>query len=354
MGIEIVQAIARIAYGKTERVTITTLENFYAAYKDRKSEAFIGQLDSADRRIAELLQRTQSKVVVFGSDFAQTVGLVMLRQNVSFSLGVRVATSKFSNVALLSDITSTLQYPWPEPSERLLVASFIRSLASFYGIDPDEDLVDQVMGAIGLERGDRHSTVVEAMYRGLPETERLKQLLAELTDHEAETLVTVAMGYSAAAATAGDIQLSWPGTTIEAMDKSTGPIQLLGRARKVAEGPFYSLPSGRWIAGLIVKLEGNISGNQLLLKARVGNVAQAEINTGQVADGLFGFTLEFYVENTSSPVVLSLHTTEGAIEGQMTIEPIHLHRLESIFSDALAKDGNGEPANSRSHVRQAR
>ncbi|MCE7029368.1 hypothetical protein [Jiella avicenniae] len=334
VGIEVLKSIARSHYGSADAVVIQTLEGFYKAYKERKTDNFVGILRAHDVRVATLLQRTHAKVVIFGGGYEQAVGLALARQDADLHQAIRFVAQHFAGLVFVGEITSAVRYPWP--SEGALLAPFIRSLALFYGIEPTEILIGEVGRDLGLSSLDDRTTIHEAMNFAVPELQKAYAKLSEHSNDEQAMLRSLSEAYERMLEDPTEIEINWPSCCMTATDKSTdAAISLVGRARSIASGPTYSLPPGDWIVGVVVRLQNNLSGNKLALKVLVGGKLQAETKTDVEKDGRLVFTLRFTVASIRHLVNLVIASLEGAIEGQLQVEAIQLRRLSSMLLEPV-------------------
>ena len=327
-GFAIVQSIARTVYGDVQAGNFAQLEKFYEAYKQRKSDVFVAFIHAGDNRVPTLLQRTQYKVVLFSDGLAQAVGMVMARQGISFRASSRRATLAFSTMHFLSETTSSVLYPPPDATSLFL--PLVRSLAWHYGIEPDGAFIANVVASLGLEGVTASTTVLEAMTKHSADYDDVNAVLQSLTDDDLAMLEVLQQSYGSRAPLDDGTTLLWP---VEALldpikrdEAFRSPVDMTGRARRLAGGPGYHLPPGDWLVEVVVSVAENGSGNKLLVSVTDGRHTSSKIEMALAADGRYATTLSFTVEDPSRPTGIAFDMREGAIEGKFSVQSIRLRR----------------------------
>jgi len=332
LGLDIIHAIARHHFGRVETVQAGSLDAFYQAYKLLGGAPAVVSLSGSDPRMIELFRRTQSKILMFGGGFAETVALSILRRKVDAEAAVRAATGTFAEMAGLCDAASVVVYAWPDDDALLL--PLIQSVALFYGLEPDGGLVEAVAAGLGLDRITQHTPVAATMRSRFPGYGQMARTLEEISDRDLRILVTAAEAYEPMAGGKMPKAMRWPAeaTIDRSASADDGNVQMLGRAKRLAGGPAYSLPPGRWLMEVVFRLTANLSGNEIGVKTLVGRRHGEEVRTGIVRDGQFSATMAFEVERPNQPVSVIVKSLEGAIEGEIRIETIRLARTSASHS----------------------
>jgi hypothetical protein len=316
---DLVRSIASYGGSPVEAVSVHDLESFYAAYKKKAGQPFVASLSANDERILHLLERTQTKIAIFEGDFAETVGVMMVRRKVALDQATKTTTALFSGSATLATATGAVSYPWPH--EGALMRPFVQSLALFYGIEPTEDLIAHVAADLKMERIGPRTTILSIMRPHFPDHEQTLEALAGLSSSQIDMLRELSEGYQAVSRGQADA-MTWPAAALGISD----PVELLGKARRIVAGPAYCLPPGTWLIDFTVTLSGNLSRNNIAAKLIVGANHFPDTQTGIVEDGKFGFTLRCTVERPNQPVTLVIKTLEGAIEGYLSMSDVLVRR----------------------------
>jgi len=133
----------------------------------------------------------------------------------------------------------------------------------------------------------------------------------------------------AAAGRHGPLLLAWPreafldgdapGETLPAT------VEVAGRARILAYGPYLPLPAGSWHATAFLGFSPDIGKMPFILEADIGGaVARGffEVERG----GIFTLALDFQVADPLHPVELRLISQDSALEGQLALIEVRLEQ----------------------------
>ena len=110
-----------------------------------------------------------------------------------------------------------------------------------------------------------------------------------------------------------------PGETLPAT------VEVAGRARILAYGPYLPLPAGRWHATAFLGFSPDIGKLPFILEADTGGaVARGffEVERG----GIFTLALDFQVADALHPVELRLISQDLALEGQLALIEVKLEQ----------------------------
>jgi hypothetical protein len=113
-----------------------------------------------------------------------------------------------------------------------------------------------------------------------------------------------------------------PGSCLPAM------VEVAGRARIVAYGPYLPLPAGRWHATAFLGFSPDIGNLPFILEADTGGtVARGffEVERG----GIFTLKLDFQVADALHPVELRLISQDSALEGQLALIEVKLEQFSA-------------------------
>ncbi|MBO0905781.1 hypothetical protein [Jiella sonneratiae] len=328
-GFAAVQAIARAAYGTIQPAQFSKLEQFYSAYRDRKSETLVAFIQAGDERIARLLQRTQSKIVLFEDDLTNTVGRLMIDPRHTFRKAVCSATMASASLTHLAETTNAVVYPCPMPQSLML--PFIQSLAWFFGIEPDQALVDKVAVSMKLGSVDPRTSMIEAMDAFASDYADTQAVLKSFAPQHMAIMEALRRSYGTRASEDARKTLSWP---IQALfdprnreDFLPDEIEMQGKARTLISGPEYRLVPGSWLTEVVLGINDNRSGNKMVWTIVEGKAVRARLNFELPSEGRLKLTQAFDVEDPCSPVSFIFDIKEGAIEGRLSIQSIRLRRL---------------------------
>jgi hypothetical protein len=111
-----------------------------------------------------------------------------------------------------------------------------------------------------------------------------------------------------------------PGETLPAT------VEVAGRARILAYGPYLPLPAGAWQATAFLGFSPDIGRLPFILEADTGgSVARGffEVERG----GIFTLELDFQVTDALHPVELRLISQDSALEGQLALIEVELKQL---------------------------
>ncbi|NDW02919.1 hypothetical protein [Jiella pacifica] len=328
-GFATVQAIARAAYGAIQPAQFSKLEQFYSAYKDRKSDALVAFIQAGDERIAKLLQRTQSKIVLFEDDLANIVGRMMTDPRHTFRKSVSAATMASASLAHLAETTNAVVYPCPTPQSLML--PFVQSLAWFFGIEPDQALVDKVAASMKLGSITPRMTIIEAMNAFASDFSEAQAVLEDLDAKQIAVLEALQKFYVVRVGEDAGETVSWP---VHALfdprnrdDFLPDEIEMQGKARSLISGPEYRLAPGSWLTEVVIGVSENLSGNKIVWTIMEGKTVRTRLDVELPPEGRLALTQAFTVADPCSPISFVFDMKEGAIEGRFSIQSIRLRRL---------------------------
>jgi hypothetical protein len=131
----------------------------------------------------------------------------------------------------------------------------------------------------------------------------------------------------AAAGGTAPLRLAWPRESFLDGDAPGKPlpatVEVAGRARILAYGPYLPLPAGHWHATAFLGFSPDIGRLPFILEADTGGaVARGffEVERG----GIFTLELDFQVTDALHPVELRLISQESALEGQLALIEVEL------------------------------
>jgi hypothetical protein len=113
-----------------------------------------------------------------------------------------------------------------------------------------------------------------------------------------------------------------PGETLPAV------VEVAGRARILAYGPYLPLPSGSWRAVAFLGFSPDIGKMPFILEAEVGGAVSRgffEADRG----GFFELELDFQVEDAMNPIEFRLISQDSALEGQLSLLEVQLEQKQS-------------------------
>ncbi len=103
-------------------------------------------------------------------------------------------------------------------------------------------------------------------------------------------------------------------------------IELAGRARILAYGPYLPLPEGRWLARAWLGFSPDVGKMPFILEADCGGlVSRGFFETAR--GGIFTLELEFQVADPMHPVELRLISQESTLEGQVALIEVALEEV---------------------------
>ncbi|MBP0615609.1 hypothetical protein [Jiella mangrovi] len=330
-GFSMVQAIGRAAHGDVQPAQFSRLEQFYDAYKDRKTDAFVAFIHAGDNRVAKLLQRTQSKVVLFDDDLSQTVGRMLTDPNKEFRKVLCSATMASATLSYLAETTNAMVYPRPDTNSLLL--PFIQSLAWFFGIEPDQALVDTVVARLKLGAITPRTTIIEGMNAFASDYKDAQAAIDALNDDEIALLGAVREAYGVGRGQIEGGTISWPIQSLfdprNRQEPAPEYIELLGKARRLLNGPEYRLVPGNWLCEVVIRVSDNPSKNRLIWLISELDKRRGMLSCDLPTEGRLALTQEFTVESAANPITFAFDMKEGAIEGVFSVETIRLRRVKA-------------------------
>ena len=132
-----------------------------------------------------------------------------------------------------------------------------------------------------------------------------------------------------AAPAAARLVLSWPREAFLDGDTPGAPlpaaIEVAGRARILAYGPYLPLPGGQWRATAYLGFSVDIEKIPFILEADTGSGITRgffEVENG----GIFTLTLHFQITDPLHPVELRLISQDSALEGQAVLIEVQLEQ----------------------------
>ncbi len=136
----------------------------------------------------------------------------------------------------------------------------------------------------------------------------------------------------AAAARSAPLAFTWPreafwdgdapGETLPAT------VEVAGRARILAYGPYLPLPSGNWRAVAYLGFSPDIGKMPFILEAEAGGAVSRGFFEADCG-GFFKLELDFQVEDAMHPIELRLISQDSALEGQLSLLEVRLEQKRS-------------------------
>ena len=127
-----------------------------------------------------------------------------------------------------------------------------------------------------------------------------------------------------------DLRIVWPREVFYNGDipgEALPPIvEVAGRARIIAYGPYQPLPTGRWRAKACVGFGDDVGKLPFIIEADTGDAVSRgyfEVTRG----GIFSVEFDFQVSDWTLPVEFRLISQDSALEGRMALIEIELRRL---------------------------
>ena len=114
-----------------------------------------------------------------------------------------------------------------------------------------------------------------------------------------------------------------PGTTLPAT------VEVAGRARILAYGPYLPLPSGGWRARACLGFSPDIGKMPFILEVDAGGAVSRgffEVDRG----GIFTLDLDFHVADSFHPVEMRLISQDSALEGLVSLIEVALEPTEAL------------------------
>jgi hypothetical protein len=136
----------------------------------------------------------------------------------------------------------------------------------------------------------------------------------------------------AAAPTPSRLALTWPREAFLDGDAPGSPlravIEVAGRARILAYGPYLPLPSGPWRARAYLGFSVDIEKMPFILEANTGSGTTRGFFAVENG-GIFTVALDFQVMDPLHPVELRLISQDSALEGQAALIEVELEQIPS-------------------------
>jgi hypothetical protein len=99
---------------------------------------------------------------------------------------------------------------------------------------------------------------------------------------------------------------------------------MTGPARVLAYGPYYTVPSGRWIVRVTLAFSPSSRGMPLALELHGATTRLGRFEFVAEQPGLFAASFPVVVPSSRDPVELRLCTERGAIEGTIGLDRVEL------------------------------
>ena len=128
--------------------------------------------------------------------------------------------------------------------------------------------------------------------------------------------------------------LTWPRESFIDGDAPGGPlpatIEVAGRGRILAYGPYLPLPAGEWRATAFLGFSPDIDKLPFIFEAVTGTTSRGyfEVDRG----GIFTIDLDFQVSDFLCPVELRLISQDSALEGQAALIEVRLKQISQRCS----------------------
>ena len=118
---------------------------------------------------------------------------------------------------------------------------------------------------------------------------------------------------------------------------ASGPIEITGRVRFLAYGPFISLPAGPWVADVVLGFSAEAAGMSFLIEIFAGaQLAHTRVTaTGEdVIEARLAFTIGSDVDQ---PVQVRICNERAAFDGRMALAYVTMTPQEAISDETRAR-----------------
>ncbi|ADP71682.1 hypothetical protein Rvan_2466 [Rhodomicrobium vannielii ATCC 17100] len=205
------------------------------------------------------------------------------------------------------------------------LADFIWNIARIYRLTLTEKDLAFIVEKLASELEPRSELTLGAL------REWRSQPLQPLNDIEAY-LVEASLGPYEAVTDKPVDRLVWPGALFFPegnIDGYSNKFDLTGRSRILIYGPSHRLPVGHWKAVPVFSVDGNESGNTLVVDVYNGEI-QGCANWPLPSRGKFTCEIGFHNLDPGKEVEVRFAIGQGAIEGELEIEHVIIERVAGI------------------------
>ncbi len=326
-GVFVVHSLLRATVKEFDHTAASEIQYLRAAWSTRRHENFLLFADCPERAIVDTYLRTKAPVIIFYED-PKDVALDLVRErSLQATWAVRVAEQTLTT---FSDLISCDQALVVQRERQLSLSDFLVSTSGHFGLPLADAHLDSVAkevapglnGALGMSMDDlyhlhwtsgepnaKFDPALHDMSLFEPVFERLRRLAQGQTIKEIDWPIFMMIAGGA------------PNSIFN------GSVDLVGPARCVIYGPYMCLPTGLWRLNAAITVADNHSGNELEI-----DIYQSDIlvrnRFALPAEGDLEVRAQFKTNEPRDAVQLRLITTEGAIEGRLSIRSISLVKLD--------------------------
>ena len=324
----ILRAMVQVVRGEHHVIGVNTVADLREAWpnKEGRMPAVVLASDMPDPELIAFL--TQAKTPLFFS-------IEPLEIIANFMIGSRSLdpiSALRVGARALSGLEGLSVHPPPSAiafrASSLPLQRMIGNILRLCGDDGDPETVARVVAYLGYEdRADLAfgEFLAENRTNMFPTANAPPTYDQQMLD----AIAVVARGYAPVAAGRALEELIWPGSCFLKADAPgvtvEEELELEGRARFLAHGPYFYLPPGLWEAEIAIEVSGSLSDNRVGFDVYSGGVIAACTVT-LPDEGAFACDMVFRVSDLTTPVEIRIQLLSGAIEGRLKLNGVRLVR----------------------------
>jgi hypothetical protein len=294
-------------------------------------------LDCPEAALVDRFVRSSAPTTLFADSPARVAAyLAISRKNPPIE-AIRGASKAFATINGM--FVRQNVYDLRMPAKSTSLRSCIQSVAEFYNVPFDEQMLDRAVSALmpgqSLGRGaDADSRT--SIHKFEPTSPSISGWLQNLTEYEQAMVKAVGDDLSPSLDGRPSSSFLWPPQMFvdaDALDQNMPhSIELTGRARLLVYGPYLYLPRGEWIASFFVEVAGCFSPNTFRIDV-CQNFGE-EIAVGRIdfaKDGIFRVDLLFEVTEAVHPLESRISLDRGSIDGVMKLLKVEVMRNDVAY-----------------------
>lgn len=313
-GFRLVRAILDELVPDCEHILANSADELKSAWSSADGRSIGFTCHAPDEEVTDLFITSGAPLLLFWSS-----GEEIVADHVRFGTSFResiIFSSKY--LAMLEPIrraASTAVFSWPADGTELI--DIVQMIASAAGLAPTTEQAHNILRRLVLDYQpsqsvpvagfiERRSTIAEDIGERGPMSKEVLPILSNV------------FGCREPGGSPWTTESRWPKSLFSNPDPSnplvSAPIDLVGAARTLIQGPYLHLPPGLWTATITFRLEDNDTNNAFLFDIRCGGaVAGGPLKLPR--SGSFSCEIPFSTPAARIAVEMRVVIVEGAIAG---------------------------------------
>jgi hypothetical protein len=338
----VARTIVDAAVGPHIYVSAITLEDLRTALAEHDGRAVALYSEIPKSSLVDYVLGSRIPYLIAADDPVDVVGYVAAARELSLKDSLRVTSQSLSILARLRFGASALYLDGSAYAQP--VDAFVATIIERFGINLAPSKFDDLCARLIGDKFNKNPTIIDLVLRDLPHARTPGGFAERYTADQQLIIDDTISGYGGLMVMPQSQTITWRPEVVPDRDNLErildGPRDMLGPARILFGGHTLHLPAGAWKAKVILEIAENHSGNLLISQVYCGSDLLRSVSAKLPIKGVFGYEMEFEVEDSFPPIQVIIGIGEGAIEGKMGIHLITFDRqIRRLSSRTSPGDG---------------